>query len=220
MMRALPLSRSSDSKGSPCQSASREGSPPRKFTFCFFCGRDGHIRAQCRVCTSYLAVRRCRIVGGRVVLPTGEEIPREALGRTLQAHLDFWALARAHRVSDMQIPAPPSSSLSLHAPASVRDHPEMAEKELSSLKVTEPPSSPTHALVPEPRAPMMRPSQIPGLVSAHSRASPWDDGTHLHPPLPSPGSPQLRSGSPSQSWRSTLSVLRPILHALVQILAE
>ncbi|KAI5986541.1 hypothetical protein EDC04DRAFT_2824665 [Pisolithus marmoratus] len=162
----------------------------------------------------------------------------------------------------MPIESPPSSSLSPHAPASVRDHLEMVERELLSLKVTETPSSPTRALVREPHAPMVRPSQIrqlarasrkppstshvppaasshvrlfsqiPRLVSARSRVPPWDDGTPVpygysaepktcpHPPLLSPGSPQPRSGSPSQSRRSTLSVLCSILHALVQILAE
>ncbi|KIK17258.1 hypothetical protein PISMIDRAFT_232203 [Pisolithus microcarpus 441] len=90
--------------------ASRHRVQPRRYTFCFFCGRDGHIRARCEVCSSYLAAGKCRIVRGRVVLPTGEEIPREALGHTLQARLDFWAFARGPDRLAAQVPSPPSSS--------------------------------------------------------------------------------------------------------------
>ncbi|KAI6009131.1 hypothetical protein EDC04DRAFT_870866 [Pisolithus marmoratus] len=89
--------RSLCSKAPPHFPPSSEPLPRRRFSFCFFCGRDGHIRAQCKICASYLAAGKCRIVGGRVVLPTGAEIPREALGRTLRAHLDSWALTHTPR---------------------------------------------------------------------------------------------------------------------------
>ncbi|KAI5988327.1 hypothetical protein EDD15DRAFT_2288998, partial [Pisolithus albus] len=111
---------------------------PRRFRFCFFCGREGHIRARCRVCTSYLAAGRCRIVRGRVVLPTGEEIPREALGRSLQARLDFWALARGPGGLAKQEQPSPSSS---QTPTASRARPEAIEGQLSASKVTKPPSS-------------------------------------------------------------------------------
>ncbi|KIK18735.1 hypothetical protein PISMIDRAFT_14119 [Pisolithus microcarpus 441] len=40
----------------------------------------------------------------------GEEIPREALGHTLQARLDFWALACGPGGAAVQVKSPPSSS--------------------------------------------------------------------------------------------------------------
>ncbi|KAI5986373.1 hypothetical protein EDD15DRAFT_2298644 [Pisolithus albus] len=111
---------------------------PQRFSFCFFCGREGHIRARCRVCTSYLAAGRCQIAGGRVMLPTGEEIPREALGRSLQARLDFWALARGPGGLATQVQASPSSS---QTPTPSRAHPKVLEGQLSASKATKPPSS-------------------------------------------------------------------------------
>ncbi|KIK11537.1 hypothetical protein PISMIDRAFT_492011 [Pisolithus microcarpus 441] len=150
---------------------------PRRFRFCFFCGREGHIRAQCRTCTSYLAAGRCQIVGGRVVLPTGEEIPREALGRSLQARLDFWALARGPGGLAMQEQSSPSSSqtpipsrarpeavegqlpgsratrpLSSQPLAPSRAQPETHEGRISSLKVTQPPLSTSETLELDPDA--------------------------------------------------------------------
>ncbi|KAI6022468.1 hypothetical protein BKA83DRAFT_1206804 [Pisolithus microcarpus] len=125
---ALPTSR-----GVP-----RHQTHPRRFRFCFFCGREGHIRARCRICTSYLAAGRCRIVGGRVVLPTGEEIPREALGRSLQARLDFWALARGPGGLAKQVQLSPSSSQN---PIPSRAGPEAIEGQLPGSRATRPPLS-------------------------------------------------------------------------------
>ncbi|KAI6021144.1 hypothetical protein EDC04DRAFT_380296 [Pisolithus marmoratus] len=85
---------------------SSEPSPRRRFSFCFFCGQEGHIRAQCKICTSHLAAGKCRIIGGHVVLLTGTEIPREALGRTLQDRLDSWALARTQGASETKVQPP------------------------------------------------------------------------------------------------------------------
>ncbi|KAI5999119.1 hypothetical protein EDD15DRAFT_133312 [Pisolithus albus] len=72
----------------PTDSASR--SPRRAYSFCFFCGQKGHIRASCGSCKEYLAAGKCLIVKGRVVLPTGQEIPREIPGRTLKDRVDRW----------------------------------------------------------------------------------------------------------------------------------
>ncbi|KAI6034684.1 hypothetical protein BKA83DRAFT_4193224 [Pisolithus microcarpus] len=91
-----------------------------------------------RICTSYLAAGRCRIVGGRVVLPTGEEIPREALGRSLQARLDFWALARGPGGLAKQVQLSPSSSQN---PIPSRAGPEAIEGQLPGSRVTRPPLS-------------------------------------------------------------------------------
>ncbi|KIN97859.1 hypothetical protein M404DRAFT_884955 [Pisolithus tinctorius Marx 270] len=64
--------------------------PRRSYSFCFFCGLPGHIRANCHSCKSYLAAGKCLLVEGRVVLPTGQEIPREVAGWTLRDRLDNW----------------------------------------------------------------------------------------------------------------------------------
>ncbi|KIN92734.1 hypothetical protein M404DRAFT_1009404, partial [Pisolithus tinctorius Marx 270] len=52
---------------------------------------SGHIRAGCHSFKSYLASGKCLLVNGRVVLPTGLEIPREVAGWTLRDHLDNWS---------------------------------------------------------------------------------------------------------------------------------
>ena len=58
--------------------------------FCYFCGQDGHIRAQCRQCAEYLQVRKCELASRHIVLPGWSEIPREVLGRTLKDHINNW----------------------------------------------------------------------------------------------------------------------------------
>ncbi|KAI6123399.1 hypothetical protein EDD16DRAFT_648047 [Pisolithus croceorrhizus] len=80
-------------------------SPRRTYSFCFFCGQKGHIRANCDSCKKYLAAGKCLLVKGRVVLPTGREIPREVPGRTLKDRLDCWDLG--NRSNDNR--KPPSS---------------------------------------------------------------------------------------------------------------
>ncbi|KAI6007042.1 hypothetical protein EDD15DRAFT_17408 [Pisolithus albus] len=91
----------------PTASVSR--SPRRTYSFCFFCGRKGHIRANCDSCKEYLAAGKCLLVKGRVVLPTGQEIPREVPGRTLKDRLDSWDLANRSKVP-FRAPSTPSSS--------------------------------------------------------------------------------------------------------------
>ncbi|KIO12023.1 hypothetical protein M404DRAFT_994075 [Pisolithus tinctorius Marx 270] len=71
--------------------ASDSHSPHHSYLFCFFCRLSGHIRAGCHSYKSYLASGKCLLVNGRVVLPTGQEIPREVAGRTLQDRLDNWS---------------------------------------------------------------------------------------------------------------------------------
>ncbi|KAI6097677.1 hypothetical protein EDD16DRAFT_1728402 [Pisolithus croceorrhizus] len=80
-------------------------SPRRTYSFCFFCGQKGHIRANCDSCKKYLAAGKCLLVKGRIVLPTGREIPREVPGRTLKDRLDCWDLG--NRSNDNR--KPPSS---------------------------------------------------------------------------------------------------------------
>ncbi|KAI5987074.1 hypothetical protein EDD15DRAFT_2295889, partial [Pisolithus albus] len=121
-----------------------------------------HIRARCRTCTSYLAAGRCRIVGGRVVLPTGEEIPREALGRSLQARLDFWALARGPGGLATQVQKSPSSS---QTPTPSRALPEVLEGQLPGSKATKPPSS--QPLAPSRDRPVTHEGQIMSVKVTH-----------------------------------------------------
>ncbi|KIO13857.1 hypothetical protein M404DRAFT_18121 [Pisolithus tinctorius Marx 270] len=71
--------------------ASDNHSPHRLYSFCFFCGLSGHIRAGCHSFKSYLALGKCLLVNGCVVLPTGQEIPREVAARTLRDRLDNWS---------------------------------------------------------------------------------------------------------------------------------
>ncbi|KAI6103896.1 hypothetical protein EDD16DRAFT_295823 [Pisolithus croceorrhizus] len=80
-------------------------SPRCTYSFCFFCGQKGHIRANCDSCKKYLATGKCLLVKGRIVLPTGREIPREVPGRTLKDCLDCWDLG--NRSNDNR--KPPSS---------------------------------------------------------------------------------------------------------------
>ncbi|KAI5997611.1 hypothetical protein F5J12DRAFT_928970 [Pisolithus orientalis] len=85
-------SRKVDSSRAQPPHASDNRSPRRSYSFCFFCGLSGHIRAGCHSFKSYLASGKCLLVDGRVVLPTGLEIPREVAGRTLRDRLDNWSL--------------------------------------------------------------------------------------------------------------------------------
>ncbi|KAI6015538.1 hypothetical protein BKA83DRAFT_4343005 [Pisolithus microcarpus] len=88
---------------SPATSASH--SPRRIYPFGFFCGQKGHIQANCDLCKQYLAAGKCLLVKGCVVLPTGQEIPREVPGRTLKDRLAHWDLG--NRSKDIR--NPPSS---------------------------------------------------------------------------------------------------------------
>ncbi|KAI6020311.1 hypothetical protein BKA83DRAFT_4299786 [Pisolithus microcarpus] len=218
----LRESRSSSEPSPSCREASRDQVPPQRFSFCFFCGHEGHIRAKCKVCASYLAAGRCRLVRGRVVLPTGEEIPREALGRTLQARLDFWALARGPGSFVDKVSPPPSSLKAVLPLSSPRVNPETTPKHLASSraaqspskasqppsKVSQAPSSTSETLDRKPRALEVSPSHIPRLVRA-SRRSPSPSPVPLGrapPPsrIPRPVKPRGRSRlRPSLCSRST-----------------
>ncbi|KAI6018438.1 hypothetical protein BKA83DRAFT_4312486, partial [Pisolithus microcarpus] len=223
--RGLPPLRESRSSSEPspsCREALRDQVPPRRFSFCFFCGREGHIRAKCKLCASYLAAGRCRLVQGRVMLPTGEEIPREALGRTLQARLDFWALARGPGGFAHQVSPPPVSSKSIQPLSSPRVNPKTTPKHPSSLRASQPPSrasqSPSRVSHPPSstsvtldrrlRALEVSPSRIPRLVRASQRSpSPSPVPLSRAPPpsqIPRPVEPRGRSHlRPSLCSRST-----------------
>ena len=63
--------------------------------FCYCCGQDGHIQAQCRQCTEYLQVGKCELASGCIVLPGRSEIPRAVLGHTLKDRIDNWHALQA-----------------------------------------------------------------------------------------------------------------------------
>ncbi|KAI6143713.1 hypothetical protein BKA82DRAFT_4359562 [Pisolithus tinctorius] len=192
------------------QGALKHPSALERFSFCFFCGREGHVRAQCSVCTSYLVSGRCRVVHGRVVLPTGQEIPREALGRTLRERLDFWALARGHGGSSSQVPSPasPQSPPGLSPPRRVHTSPpnsarsQSAQIEVadSGSRFIEHPSTSTRHLSPCSKAPVAQPFRLRPLLLAsnHTRIRRTDFEQPRLSPLPSVRvhSPPLAEPSP------------------------
>ncbi|KAI6020776.1 hypothetical protein BKA83DRAFT_231576 [Pisolithus microcarpus] len=102
-----PLEASKSCVQPPPTSDSR--SPRRTYSFRFFCGQTGHIQANCGPCKQYLAAGKCLLVKGRVVLPTGQEIPREVPGRTLKDRLDSWDLGNRSKVP-VRAPSTPLSS--------------------------------------------------------------------------------------------------------------
>ncbi|KIK14379.1 hypothetical protein PISMIDRAFT_17323, partial [Pisolithus microcarpus 441] len=69
-----------------------------------------------------------------------EEIPREVLGRTLQARLDFWALAHGPGSPAVQVKSPPSSSKSSPPLFCPRGDLETTPERLSSSRASTPPS--------------------------------------------------------------------------------
>ncbi|KAI5987821.1 hypothetical protein EDD15DRAFT_2371868 [Pisolithus albus] len=95
-------------------------------------------------------------------LQEGEEIPHEALGRSLQAHLDFWALARGPGGLATQVQASPSRS---QTPTPSRAHPKVIEGQLPTSKATKPPSS--HPLAPSRDQPVTREGRIMSVKVTH-----------------------------------------------------
>ena len=96
--------------------------------FCYFCGQDGHIRAQCKQCAEYLQVGKCELASGCVVLPGWLEIPHAVLGCTLKDCIDNWHALRAEvpkSGSMCTIPSLPSAPnlIAVHEPlVQVPDH--------------------------------------------------------------------------------------------------
>ncbi|KIO13201.1 hypothetical protein M404DRAFT_564736 [Pisolithus tinctorius Marx 270] len=127
------------SRAQPPQ-ASDSCTPCRSYSFCFFCGLSGHIRAGCRSYKSYLASGKCLLVNGRVVLPTALEIPRKVAGRTLRDRLDNWSLLTS-QLEARTGPSPARSLSPTAAPSrSVFDTPSHAPVQMSVV-YTQPPSA-------------------------------------------------------------------------------
>ncbi|KAI5994692.1 hypothetical protein EDD15DRAFT_754390 [Pisolithus albus] len=180
----------------PTDSASR--SPRRTYSFCFFCGQKGHIRASCGSCKEYLAAGKCLIVKGRVVLPTGQEIPREIPGRTLKDRVDRWD--PGNRPKDIR--NPPSSPGRLPLEDVGRLEP---QAHMVSLALSRTPRLSVHPTTPSEQplcAPLSMegpsyPTQAPSASSSSSDVSLCRPCSPSHP-LPtrhSRGRPQSRSRS-------------------------
>ncbi|KIK23770.1 hypothetical protein PISMIDRAFT_10729 [Pisolithus microcarpus 441] len=106
----------------------------------------------------------------------GEEIPREALGHTLQARLDFWALARGPGGAAVQVKSPPSSSKSSPPLVCPQGDLETTPEPLSSSRalaspsrVSLSPSGTSQTLKSKLRSFKPSPSQIPRLIAASRR---------------------------------------------------
>ncbi|KAI6010476.1 hypothetical protein BKA83DRAFT_11323 [Pisolithus microcarpus] len=128
-----PLEASKSHMQPPPTSDSR--SPRRIYSFCFFCGQKGHIRANCDSCKQYLAAGKCLIVKGRVVLPTGQEIPREVPGRTLKDRLARWDLG--NRPKDIRNPPSSPGRLPLEDVGSLEPQAQMVSLGVSQPRLAE-----------------------------------------------------------------------------------
>ncbi|KIN94990.1 hypothetical protein M404DRAFT_1007893 [Pisolithus tinctorius Marx 270] len=180
------------SRAQPPQ-ASDSRTPRRSYSFCFFCGLSGHIRAGCHSYKSYLASGKCLLINGRVVLPTGLEIPREVAGRTLRDRLDNWSLLTS------QLEARTGSSLTRSlsptaAPSrSMFDEPSRIPAQTSIVSTRSLPTLQLEPAVPNPTA---IPSRRSSAERSHSspHAQPHTQGelpSHRH----SRSRSQTRKGS-------------------------
>ncbi|KAI5999665.1 hypothetical protein EDD15DRAFT_75038 [Pisolithus albus] len=180
----------------PVTSVSR--SPRRIYSFCFFCGETGHIRANCDSCKEYVAVGKCLIVKGRVVLPTGQEIPREVPGRTLKDRVDRWD--PGNRPKDIRNPPSSPGRLPLEDVGSLEP-----QAHTVSLALSRTPRLSVHPTTPSERplcAPLSMegpscPIRAPSASSSSRNASLCRSHSPLYtlPARYSRGRPQSRSRS-------------------------
>ncbi|KIO06257.1 hypothetical protein M404DRAFT_24995 [Pisolithus tinctorius Marx 270] len=132
--------------------ASDSRSPRHSYSFCFFCGLSGHIRAGCYSFKSYLASGKCLLVNGRVVLPTGLEILREVAGRTLRDRLDNWSSLTSQFKAHTG-PSPARSLSPTAAPSrSVFDTPSRVPAQTSIMHTQSLPTIQLEPVVPDPPA--------------------------------------------------------------------
>ncbi|KAI6011015.1 hypothetical protein BKA83DRAFT_4396924 [Pisolithus microcarpus] len=190
-----PLEASKSHVQPPPTSDSR--SPRRIYSFCFFCGQKGHIRANCDSCKSYLAAGKCLIVKGRVVLPTGEEIPREVPGRTLKDRLAHWDLG--NRSKDIRNPPSSPGRLPLEDVGSLEPQTQMVSLGLSQSRLLVHPNTPSER-------PLCAPLSMEGPscpIRAPSASSSSSDASLCRPCSPSRALPTSYSrGRPLSRSRS------------------
>ncbi|KAI6011409.1 hypothetical protein BKA83DRAFT_4261038 [Pisolithus microcarpus] len=179
----------------PTDSASR--SPRRAYSFCFFCGQKGHIRANCDSCKEYLAAGKCLLVKGRVVLPTGQEIPREVPGRTLKDRLAHWDLG--NRSKDIRNPPSSPGRLPLEDVGSLEPQTQMVSLGLSQSRLLVHPNTPSER-------PLCAPLSTEGpshSIRAPSASSSSSDALLCRPRSPSHTLPTRNSrGRPQSRSRS------------------
>ncbi|KIN93786.1 hypothetical protein M404DRAFT_35727 [Pisolithus tinctorius Marx 270] len=141
-----------DSSRAQPSRASDSRSPRHSYLFCFFCGLSGHIRAGCYSFKSYLASGKCLLVNGRVVLPTGLEIPREVAGQTLRDRLDNWS-SLASQFETRRGPSPARSLSPTAAPSrSVFETPSRVPARTSIVYPQTLPAIQLEPVVPDPPA--------------------------------------------------------------------
>ncbi|KAI6022484.1 hypothetical protein BKA83DRAFT_4279373 [Pisolithus microcarpus] len=191
-----PLEASKSCAQPPVTSASR--SPRQIYSFCFFCGQKGHIRANCDSCKEYLAAGKCLIVKGRVVLPTGQEIPREVPGRTLKDRVDRWD--PGNRPKDIRNPPSSPGRQPLEDVGSLEPPAHMV-----SLALSRTPRLLVHPTTPSER-PLCAPLSMEGPscpIRAPSASSSSSDASLCRPRSPSRALPTSYSrGRPLSRSRS------------------
>ena len=69
---------------------------------CNFCGGSGHFIRECKTVAEYIKAGKCKksTANGKVVLPSGAEVPRGVPGSWLRNHVDEW-----HRTNPGQLAA-------------------------------------------------------------------------------------------------------------------
>lgn len=82
------------SMSSPQQS--QEGQFRHSFDpWCFFCrSTDSHHTAECTLCHEYVQAGKCSLIGGRVFMPDGTDIPRMAAGQNFKEKIDNFLAMR------------------------------------------------------------------------------------------------------------------------------
>ncbi|KIN98231.1 hypothetical protein M404DRAFT_1005575 [Pisolithus tinctorius Marx 270] len=184
------------SRAQPPQ-ASDSRTPRRSYSFCFFCGLSGHIRAGCHSYKSYLASGKCLLINGRVVLPTGLEIPREVAGRTLRDRLDNWSLLTS-QLEARTGPSPARSLSPTAAPSrSMFDTPSRVPARMGVVSTRSLPTLQLEPAVPDPPAVPSRRSS-----AERSRSSPH---AQPHGRGRSPSRPCSRSRSQTRTGSYTRS---------------
>ena len=63
----------------------------KKTALCKFCGKPGHLIKECKKADEYTRTGKCkRDASGRIVLPSGAEVPRSVNCKTLHEHFEEW----------------------------------------------------------------------------------------------------------------------------------
>ncbi|KIO14757.1 hypothetical protein M404DRAFT_991525 [Pisolithus tinctorius Marx 270] len=180
MSTAKEVLRSSGSLWKSCKVDSSRAQPPQasdsrtprcSYSFCFFCRLLGHIQAGCHSYKSYLASGKCLLINGRVVLPTGLEIPHEVAGRTLRDRLNNWSLLTSQLEAHMG-PSPARSLSPTATPSrSVFDTPSRVPAWTSIVYPQSLPTVQPEPAVPNPPAIPSRRSKVHSYICSKPKRS-------------------------------------------------